>query len=41
MLLIKEAENEALIQHLAEMEQINRATEIENSYLKQYLWLSW
>ena len=41
LLLIKEAENEALIQQLAEMEQINRATEIENSYLKQYLWLSW
>ena len=40
LLLIKEAENEALIQQLAEMEQINLATEIENSYLKQYLWLS-
>ena len=40
LLLIKEAENEALIQQLAEMEQINLATEIDNSYLKQYLWLS-
>lgn len=41
MLLVKEAENAALTQRLSEMEMINQATEIENAYLKQYLWLSW
>ena len=41
MLLVKEAENAALTQRLSEMEMINQATEIENTYLKQYLWLSW
>lgn len=41
MLVIKEAENVALTQQLAELEQIHEATEIENRYLKQYLWLSW
>jgi hypothetical protein len=40
-LLIKEAEIQALTQRLAEMELIHEATEIENRYLKQYLWLSW
>ena len=41
MLVIKEAENVALTQRVSELEQINEATEIENRYLKQYLWLSW
>lgn len=41
MLLIKDAEIVALTQRMAELEQINEATEIENRYLKQYLWLSW
>ena len=41
MLVIKEAENVALTQRLSELEQIHTATEIENEYLKRYLWLSW
>ena len=41
MLVIKDAEIMALTQHMSELEQINQATEIENRYLKQYLWLSW
>lgn len=41
LLHVKEAENVALIQRVAEMEEIQQATEIENRYLKQYLWLSW
>lgn len=40
-LSVKTAENEALLQRVGELEQANRATEIENTYLKQYLWLSW
>lgn len=39
-LMIKEAENMALTQRLTELEQINTATELENAYLKHYLWLS-
>ena len=41
LLLVKEGEVVALTQRLAEAEQIQQATEIENRYLKQYLWLSW
>lgn len=41
MLMVKEAENAALTQRLAENEQIYEAAVIENRYLKQYLWLSW
>ena len=41
LLMIKEAENTALTQKLSELVKIHEATEIENSYLKQYLWLSW
>lgn len=41
MLVIKDAEIGALTQRLSELEQIHEATEIENRYLKQYLWLSW
>lgn len=41
MLVIKDAEIVALTQRLSELEQVHEATEIENRYLKQYLWLSW
>lgn len=41
MLVIKEAENVALTQRLTELEHIHVATELENTYLKNYLWLSW
>ena len=41
LLTLKEAENQSLAQRLAEMEQIHAATELENAYLKRYLWLSW
>ena len=41
LLMVKEAENVALTQHLAELEQAHMAAEIENAYLKRYLWLSW
>lgn len=40
-LAVKEAENIAMRQRLAELEQIHMATEIENTYLKRCLWLSW
>lgn len=40
-LAVKEAENMAMRQRLAELEQVHMATEIENTYLKRYLWLSW
>ena len=41
MLLIKDAETVALTQRIAELEQGLEAKEIENAYLKKYLWLSW
>lgn len=41
LLVIKEAENVALTQRLSELEQAQMATEIENTYLKRCLWLSW
>lgn len=41
MLVIKDAEIVALTERLSDLEQIHEATEIENRYLKQYLWLSW
>ncbi len=41
LLAIKEAENTALTQRLSELEMSHAAMEIENTYLKQYLWLSW
>ena len=40
-LVVKEAENVALTQRLSELEQAHMATEIENTYLKRCLWLSW
>ena len=40
-LMVREAENTALTQRLSELEQIHTATELENAYLKRYLWLSW
>lgn len=41
MLVIKDTENKVLTQRLSELEHANMATEIENTYLKRYLWLSW
>ena len=41
LLVVKEAENVALAQRLSELEQAQMATEIENTYLKRCLWLSW
>ena len=41
LLAIKEAENVALTHRVSELEMVNEATEIENTYLKQCLWLSW
>ena len=41
LLAIKSAENEALLQRLRELEQAHEAIELENTYLKRYLWLSW
>ena len=40
-LAIKEAENEALVQRVSELEQAHELMELENTYLKRYLWLSW
>lgn len=40
-LAIKEAENLMLAQRLTELQMVHEATELENAYLKQYLWLSW
>ena len=39
-LALKTFENESLIQKLSTMESKHMATEIENAYLKRYLWLS-
>jgi hypothetical protein len=41
LLAIKEAENVALTQQLSELQQAHEAIELENTYLKRYLWLSW
>lgn len=41
LLAIKSAENEALVQRVSELEQAHEAVELENTYLKRYLWLSW
>ena len=41
LLSIKEAENVALTQQLSELQQAHEAIELENTYLKRYLWLSW
>ena len=40
-LAIKDAEILMLTQKLTELELAHEATELENAYLKQYLWLSW
>ena len=41
LLVIKEAENVALTQQLSILQEAHMATEIENTYLKRCLWLSW
>lgn len=38
---VKTAENESLLLELNTVKQVHEATEIENAYLKRYLWLSW
>jgi len=39
--VVKTAENESLLLELNTVKQVHEATEIENAYLKRYLWLSW
>ena len=41
LLVVKEAENVTLIQRLSELERVHEKTELENTYLKRFLWLSW
>ena len=40
-LAIRNSENMALTQRVSELEQSQAATEMENIYLKRFLWLSW